>query len=748
MNTSKILLTALVIPFLTIVSQGQNCDTITAGATISSKTISMDVLSSTYGHNALSYRVNSSESGSLDEAVRWPLISSLNLWICGIDPNGNINLVTGIENDQDWSMGPGSFDDVLTDTDCATWDRTFNYSIEDVATALSVIEKGLPCTDIPSSIREWPAYGNVFASVPVDDDYVLYATFYDVDGDGIYEPCDGDLPRVPKSSNFIGGKMLNQIPAHVSYHVRSINTMPEIETGHPAQIQVGTYACTFHSQEAEDIILLFHDIFSYEKDDLRKFYVSNRVDFDMECIDEMALGSYPELDMVYAHSSPATDDTCDQNSARRQAVGVSILKGLYVPKVFADLNGETILVDPINEFADTLIEVRSTSISIPTDCDLQSDDCSLETASQVHNIMSGLHADGDSLRTSDGQYTNYQFVGEPTDAHYDPMCTQDVNPQTVAYLNMGGGTVQPGARSISVSAIMTTDDGGICSEPTALKYKYKEATNLLARGLYQNIGPQAPKLIAKQYANRITLKLEDIPYAYEDELPLYSTITDRHYSFEGVKIYQVSSSNFDMNLFNNINNSAIVYQGDLVNDIDDIYNWIEISWLPSSITFPNLQVNAANDGITEDLITITSDRLTGLPLNLDKDYYFVALSYGHNDYMTYHPIENIGQRFPYIETSYGKTVTTAEKITPTVEVQLEKILSQQGSTLVIADYILEPDIDIVLYSVSGQLIHSWKGVTGGQRIDLSILESSAGIYIAVVRKAGAAVGDGYKVIIY
>ena len=122
---------------------------------------------------------------------------SASLWIGGVDVNGQLKLAAqryrqvGI----DYWTGPISRIDASVDAEtCAEYDRLFEISRAEVDAFIAWSTSADPAEEfpeytIPESILNWPAHGDE----ALGQSYYL-APFYDVDGDGNYDPRAGDYP--------------------------------------------------------------------------------------------------------------------------------------------------------------------------------------------------------------------------------------------------------------------------------------------------------------------------------------------------------------------------------------------------------------------------------------------------------------------------------------------------------------------------------------------------------------------------
>jgi hypothetical protein len=122
---------------------------------------------------------------------------SASLWIGGLDVNGQLKLAaqryrrTGV----DYWPGPLSLVDASIDEeDCSKYDRMFEMSRAIIDEYLAWWNSDnrseeFPSYTIPEEILNWPAHGDITKG----QSYYL-APFYDNDGDGNYDPTQGDYP--------------------------------------------------------------------------------------------------------------------------------------------------------------------------------------------------------------------------------------------------------------------------------------------------------------------------------------------------------------------------------------------------------------------------------------------------------------------------------------------------------------------------------------------------------------------------
>ena len=98
----------------------------------------------------------------------------------------------------------------------------------------------------------------------------------------------------------------------------------------------------------------------------------------------------------------------------------------------------------------------------------------------------------------------------------------------------------------------------------------------------------------------------------------------------------------------------MIRQVDIKNGISEIFNWFPVSnpdpTVAETIWVPERQVAGEDKGIQHSFnVTLDQFAQTDRRLVNHKNYYFTVLAYGYNNYQQYLPLENIGQRKPYIE---------------------------------------------------------------------------------------------------
>lgn len=133
------------------------------------------------------------------------------VWLGGVDPAGNLKLAAKTfgtnSGNSDFFSGPLNPETgKTTQTTCAQWDKFFVVKGENIRQHLrnfqiaKLTNKPYDPQLIPRDVKGWPARGNEFFfdihQFDLPDTRQGLAGFWDEDGDGDYNPVNGDFPVV------------------------------------------------------------------------------------------------------------------------------------------------------------------------------------------------------------------------------------------------------------------------------------------------------------------------------------------------------------------------------------------------------------------------------------------------------------------------------------------------------------------------------------------------------------------------
>lgn len=133
--------------------------------------------------------------GTNDEGEQLPTVFASGLWLGAIDEaNGDLKVAAATYRQSGLDFWPGPINETIKTTDslqCSIYDRHWKVN---KATIDKFIAGETLSADELAEIYDWPGKGNptnVFGNLNQD-----LAPFYDVDADGIYNPDNGDYPKI------------------------------------------------------------------------------------------------------------------------------------------------------------------------------------------------------------------------------------------------------------------------------------------------------------------------------------------------------------------------------------------------------------------------------------------------------------------------------------------------------------------------------------------------------------------------
>lgn len=713
----------------------QDCGPITAGSSFVHDHFKYNILKGDEAFNELYYKVGIGPDGDMDSREYARIIYSNNIWIGAKDSDGQTRLSAGTYNEQDWTTGPLDMEGETTTAICESWNQVFTVTREEIMKARQVYLDEGPCDDIPLSIRQWPARGNPLSAIQLPDQ--LLANFFDWDGTATYNPCNGDLPSVT-----IRGKepvsladYFAKLPAQISYYmINDAGSTPSLSGGEPLNIRIGVYVFTYKTEEAKDVIYIKYKTFDHSNSDFTDFRFGNWFDFDLGCSDNDLVGTDTDRNMVYVYNS-STDKLCNdgKEGIPGSLFGVSNLGGVFESYKIVDNGGiDSIVLATEATDIDTIIRKKMDSSIIPVDCqtDPLNTACYISTPDEFYNVLLGKYKDGSPVLDNNGAETQKMYTGRPNNPEGWSLCNESSFPETTAIIASGTkNNFRDSSNEILLAFCYANDSDEGCPSITALQHKQEEAQKFYEDGFYHQVGPPPPVLSMEQSALGINISVLYFPDNYSEKIPkaVEAGYDDSTYEFEGIKIFQVKSENFDMTELYNTDVSRLVYQGDISNDIEDISNW-NTSFESGIKNISQVQqVDGSNLGI-DDEILFDTDLFTNEPVELGNSYYFVAISYAYNNYLDYDPTEEEGQRHLYLEGRCGLKTLNSQVLLSNEEITVEKPYNfeMNGQSWSLKNK--RDELTVNLIASNGQRIKEWKLNPGHTIHSTSLSDLPSGLY--------------------
>ena len=649
-------LSTIVLLLLAFMIRAQDCEHFESGTVFNNNELVFEALSQGEALNAVKLVSKLGDAGDLASAKYASLIYASNLWVGGVDGAGAAHVAGGKYGlaTSDWYPGPLMSDGSVPSGDCSFWDQIFMVTKDELLQHYyaSYDEEGnlltaVDCEAIPESIKMWPAQGNAFLAALVGAQIMdqAHSNFYDHNDNGIYEPCLGDFPAPPidpcNDGSPSAAETLNYMPDQLAYWIMNDVAGPhELTGGLPLGIEVHNYAYSKGVSESQEI---FWTYTAKNKGEIsfEDFQMSVWFDYDLGCSTDDLAGVSVADQMVYFYNEDAVDGTVDNDCSG----DISTFED-DVPMVGMVM----------------LLGLESEGMSAAT---LLRYDESPQQDQEFFNLMQGKTIGGLPYLNPQGDPTPFLFSGRPAVDSSWSMCSDEsalLTYKTEVLLTSGGVALAAGDQQQITTALVYTNNAVLpCPSLAPLQESLLRTRTKFDGCLFELVGPSAPNLIADVSSTGFTLSFDndyitsnnvDLSYS-EVDIIAPTTPGDITYVFEGYKIYQVGALDFDMRDLLSSEHSQLVHQSDLQNGVSDIFNWF--FELGSINLQSQIMVEGEDIGIP-DGVEITSDALTGSPLDPTGKYYFVAVAYGHNEYEPFDPDNNTGQRRPYIEGRHNVKV--------------------------------------------------------------------------------------------
>ena len=299
------------------------------------------------------------------------------LWIGGVDVNNQLKLAaqTFRQSGVDFWAGPLSIDQTAATeaATCAKWDRMFHITKAEVAEFIGWYNSTNQAEEFPGisgpsdAIKDWPAHSN-------DPNQAHYlAPFFDANGDGKYDPDDGDYPyydfdNVLCPLNYVGIKGWKPAPTMGSsdfYGPDSLGQKNPYKTenggilvdqilkgdetfwwifndkgnahtetgGQPIGLEIRAQAFAFATNdEINNMTFYSYEIINRSTFELTNTYFSPWTDADLGYAFDDLVGCDVERGMGYCYNGPDVDGTgqVEAYGTHPPAIGVDFFQGPYL----------------------------------------------------------------------------------------------------------------------------------------------------------------------------------------------------------------------------------------------------------------------------------------------------------------------------------------------------------------------------------------------------------------------------------
>jgi len=667
------------------------------------------------------------------------------LWIGGLDINNQLKLaaVRFRQVGNDFWTGPLTIDGTaaIDESTCAEYDKLFrmNRALVDefLANTDPVTGAFIPSDDysIPSEIINWPAHGDVSKN----QSYYL-APFYDVDGDGEYNPLMGDYPyydidnslchtKIPTMDEALEGSIKGSVLAdqvikgdQTLWWVFNDKGNIHTETqGAAIGLEIRAQAFAFATNdEVNNMTFYSYEIINRSTFELTETYFSPWADTDLGFAADDFVGCDVGRGLGYSYNGKAVDGNGEPEAygAQPPAIGVDFFQGPYLDPDGLDNPKYRFITDPAT--GDTIGKEQLCDVSINgvnfgngikdderfgmrrfiyhENANVPIGDPS--NAPEYYNLLRGIWKDGNKMLYGGNAYpTGSGTVGPETDF----MFPGDTDP-----CNWGTGLVPPNGGFTQDGLYWTeeTGDGGSPNPPGDRRFMQSAgpftlkpgAVNYItvgipwaravsggpfasvellrrvddkAQSLFDNCfkvidGPNAPDLSFQELDRELIVYISNSPSSnnygedyqeFDPNIPQPnpnkpSERSDSLYRFEGYQIFQLKDASVSVESLHDPDKVRLVAQFDKKNGVSKLVNFYYDELIEANV--PVIEVMGADDGIKHSF-KLTQDAFATGDVRLvnHKQYYYLAISYAHNEFMAYSQESAVlngllGQKAPYL----------------------------------------------------------------------------------------------------
>jgi len=690
------------------------------------------------------------------------------LWIGGRDINNQLKLAAQKFRQQgiDYWTGPLTVDGSASvdEETCAQYDELFKITRAEVDEFLMHTDPidghYIPSEDyvIPPSIINWPAHGDVSKG----QSYYL-APFYDVLGDGEYDPYSGDYPYYDITNELCHSEVVTaeeEIDGTVKGSILAdqvikgdqtlwwiFNDKGNIHTesqGSAIGIEVRAQAFAFATNDVINNMTFYsYEVINRSTFELTQTYFSPWVDTDLGYARDDFVGCDVGRGLGYCYNGRAIDGNGEVESYGEQppAIGVDFFQGPYMDPDGYDnpsFKGDSTAGPSFGGACDIVNQdgsLRSMSfyrdgqlVNEPTIVssaaingvnfgngikdderfgmrrfvyhnnggnDNQSDP---DNAPEYYNYLKGIWKNGDKMEYGgtafpggpgtvgpacdfmfpyDSDPCNWGTDGVPPNGGYNQngfYWSEETGdngspnpPEDRRFMQSAGPfTLKPGAVNYITVGIpwARAQAGGPWASVELLRVVDDKCQALFDNCFKVIDGPTAPDLSGVELDRRLIIYISNSPtsnnylekYAEFDPniiQPLPGSDppveSDAIYRFEGYQIFQLKDPTVGVDNLYDPDLARLVAQFDVKNGVTKIVNYEYNDYIGANV--PQVMVDGGDNGIQHSF-EITQDAFATDDVTLinNKQYYFMAIAYAHNNYLPFgldYP-NSQGQTHPYL----------------------------------------------------------------------------------------------------
>ncbi|MGZ3940671.1 MAG: T9SS type A sorting domain-containing protein [Bacteroidia bacterium] len=522
------------------------------------------------------------------------------------------------------------------------------------------------------------------------------APFHDNNGDGLYNYADGDYPNYNvKGSPTNRGECVRRLFGDQTiFWVFNDKGNKHTETGGNAiGVEIRAQAFEFATgDELNQMSFYNYEVINWSTDKLDSTYFTVWDDCDLGNYQDDYIGCDVKRGLGYQYNGDNYDEDFGGFTGyhdKLPAIGCDFFQGPYADVGDGLDNDRDSCLDctwqlgsdgkpdyslaPIkdNVMPEQIIMSRFTYYT--NTGDPKKGNPNTNQPAQYYNFMSGRWKDGSPMTYGgDGTSTTnpscaFLFPGTSDPNGWGLGYQPGVSPITSTPANwtqQQAGVVKNDMRFLQSCGKFTLQPGAVNYVTYGIPFvRSNSADNMApipllqtaddkAQALFDNCfkvldGPDAPDITIQELSNQLLFTLSNSPFSNNYEAKRYAEVDptiqpvgsisrpDNQYRFEGYLIYQLKDETVGPSDLYNADKARLVFQCDVRNGVKQLINYVTDQTLG---LVPQLMVNGADAGI-QNSFTINSDQFASSDPRLInfKNYYFMAISYAYNNFLTYVP---------------------------------------------------------------------------------------------------------------
>jgi len=640
------------------------------------------------------------------------------LWLGGMSPDLQLKLAAlqYRYNGNDYWPGPLTNDGTaeVDPVSCQRWD---NFVVSYRADALQhrqyfdcLADPDCDVNEIfpdgytmPAYFSDYPAHGNTAQG----QDYYI-SPFFDYDGDGNYEPRNGDYPWYDITHDIICSQRLRKDPVPLFgdqnfYWVFNDKGNIHTESGGQAiGMEIRAQAFAFSTNdEVNNMTFYNYVLINQGSQTLQDTYFGTWIDSDIGGHLDDYVGCDVQRGLGYGYNGHAFDSPSTLSLGygdNPPSVGVDFFEGPYQDEdgvdnpLTTDINvaidndgipykgigigyGDGFIDNERFGMRKFLYHISGSANNGPP-----------EQAVHYYNYLRGFWKNGQRMAYGGNALTpssgadlsipaDYMFPGD-TDPYHFGTSGVDVDPWTeVSSGNPSGDrrfmqsagpfTLVPGDyNNITVGVVFARAGNGDPFESVELVREADDKAQALFDNCFELIsGPDAPDVTVRELENELILMwtnenslssnhnedyiLIDPTIPETDASGNLYTEDERSYKFQGYLIYQLANESVSSGDLEDIDLARLIGQCDVKDSVTNIVNYARDAATDEIVG--DLKVHGADEGVFHSMrITEDAFALGAKRLINHKTYYFMVIAYGYNNYKNFEYLTGSGQARPFL----------------------------------------------------------------------------------------------------